>query len=102
MHKRKHFDPTEPPSRWLNCPRKANALLVDKFLAFKVPLNSKFDNNVSIEYRWNLTMLFDAVRRNNLGKIGLIIDLTNTDRFYDSENEVKKFGIRYYKLSCRG
>jgi mRNA-capping enzyme len=34
-------------------------------------------------------------------EIGLWIDLTNTDRFYDKE-EVEKRGCKYIKLSCRG
>lgn len=35
-------------------------------------------------------------------KIGLIIDLTNTTRFYDSESEVKQQGIKYFKINCKG
>lgn len=102
MHKRKHFDPTEPPARWLHCPRQATSLLVDKFIAFKVPLKSDFDKNVSSECRWNMSMFLESVRRTYNRKIGLIIDLTNTDRFYDADNEVKRHGIKYVKLNCRG
>lgn len=35
-------------------------------------------------------------------KIGFIIDLTNTDRFYDAEGEVKNLKIKHYALRCRG
>ena len=35
-------------------------------------------------------------------KLGLIIDLTNTDRFYDAEREVKEQGIKYVKINCKG
>lgn len=35
-------------------------------------------------------------------KLGLIIDLTNTNRFYDADSEVKSHGIKYVKLSCKG
>lgn len=34
-------------------------------------------------------------------KIGLWIDLTNTQRFYD-RNDVEREGARYLKLKCRG
>lgn len=102
MHKRKNFDPLEPPPRWLNCPRKATSVLVDKFVAFKVPLSTKFDVNVPLESRWTMAMLFDSVRRSFNGKIGLIIDLTNTTRFYDAENEVRKCDVKYVKLNCKG
>lgn len=101
--KKKKFDPTEPPARWLNCPRKANALIVDKFLPFKVPLSVNFDRNVPIECRFHMSMLIESFKRKNYnGKLGLIIDLTNTDRFYDASTEVKQQGIKYYKMNCRG
>lgn len=103
MYKRKKFDPTEPPPRWLNCPRKASQVIVDKFLAFKVPLSTNFDRNVPYECRFNMSMLIESFKRNNYnGKLGLVIDLTNTDRFYDSNSEVKQHGIKYYKMNCRG
>lgn len=35
-------------------------------------------------------------------KLGLIIDLTNTSRFYDAESEVKQQGIKYVKINCKG
>ena len=35
-------------------------------------------------------------------KLGLIIDLTNTTRFYDADSEVKSYGIKYVKLNCKG
>lgn len=102
-HKKKRFDPTEPPARWLGCPRKANQIIVDKFMAFKVPLCSNFDKNVPIACRFNMAMLIEPFRRNNYnGKLGLVIDLTNTDRFYDVNTEVKQQGIKHYKMNCKG
>lgn len=32
----------------------------------------------------------------------MIIDLTNTTRFYDADKEVKEQGIRYVKIQCKG
>ncbi len=46
---------------------------------------------------------FLLLKNNKLQKkIGLLIDLTNTDRFYDAESEVKQQGIRYVKINCKG
>jgi hypothetical protein len=45
---------------------------------------------------------FKFISSTKKGRLGLIIDLTNTDRFYDAETEVKKQGIKYYKMNCRG
>lgn len=34
-------------------------------------------------------------------KMGLLVDLTNTSRFYDRA-DIEKEGIKYVKLSCKG
>lgn len=49
-----------PPDRWLKCPRKAFALIADKFLAFKTPLSSKFD--VPPEDKFGPEMLFKLIK----------------------------------------
>lgn len=33
--------------------------------------------------------------------MGLLVDLTNTTRFYD-RNDIEKEGIKYVKLHCKG
>jgi len=42
----------------------------------------------------NVTLYFQV-------RLGLIIDLTNTNRFYD-KREVEKAGIRHAKMNCKG
>jgi mRNA-capping enzyme len=91
------------PPRWLNCPRKANSLVADKFLAFKVPLSAKFDQKMPQDCRFNAKMLIESVKRSyGNKKLGLIIDLTNTNRFYDADSEIKQQGIKYLKINCKG
>lgn len=34
-------------------------------------------------------------------KMGLLVDLTNTTRFYD-RNDIENEGIKYVKLQCKG
>ena len=34
-------------------------------------------------------------------KMGLLVDLTNTTRFYD-RNDIEKDGVKYVKLQCKG
>lgn len=50
------------PNRWLNCPRKASKLLVDKFLAFKTPLDERYDDQVPEAYRFPPSMLFTSMK----------------------------------------
>ena len=55
-------NPGPIPPRWLNCPRKSLALIGGKFLAFKTPLDSKYDDQVPAQYRFPSQMLFDSMR----------------------------------------
>ena len=50
------------PPRWLKCPRKSMELIGGKFLAFKTPLDPKYDDQVPIECRFPSKMLFDSMR----------------------------------------
>lgn len=45
-------------------------------------------------------MLSNYLKSMNV-KMGLLVDLTNTTRFYD-RNEIEKEGIKYVKLQCKG
>eukprot|EP00794_Sanderia_malayensis_P011972 gene11972-13209_t len=87
------------PPRWLSCPRKSG-LIAGKFIAFKTFLDEKFDAQVPDEYRFHFPMLNAYLKANKL-ELGLIIDLTNTTRFYNQQ-VVESEGIRYCKLHCRG
>lgn len=88
------------PPRWLHCPRKAMKLIQNKFLAFKTPLSSAYDNQVPEECRFTVDMLFAYLKSQKL-KLGLWIDLTNTSRFYDRKC-IENYGCKYLKLQCRG
>lgn len=56
-------NPGNVPPRWLHCPRKSDTLIVDKFLALKTPLSSKFDDQVPQECRFPPKMVFDYAKR---------------------------------------
>lgn len=87
------------PPRWLHCPRKGN-LINDKFFPFKTPLDSRYDDQVPEESRFGLDMLFLSLKSYKL-KMGLMIDLTNTKRFYNSKL-IEEHECRYIKLQCKG
>ncbi|CAF1215728.1 unnamed protein product [Didymodactylos carnosus] len=76
-------------------------IFLDKFLAFKTPLDSRYNEKVSSSKLWTCRMLIDSVKSLHR-TLGLIIDLTNTDRFYNSETEFKQKNIQYEKIRCRG
>lgn len=88
-----------PPPRWINCPRNGQ-LVEGKFFPFKTPLDHKYNRMIPEHSQFNIGMLFSILRTMEL-KMGLLIDLTNTNRYYDSR-EVEKYNCRYVKLQCRG
>jgi len=87
------------PPRWLKCPRKSSIIL-DRFVAFKTFLDDKFNSQVPEEdlFQYPLLKSFVASKKR---EIGLVIDLTNTSRFYNKE-VVEKDGVGFVKLGCRG
>lgn len=50
------------PDRWLKCPRKAEAFIAEKFLVFKTPLSSDYNDDVPIQYRFPPKMIFDFMK----------------------------------------
>ncbi|GBN11275.1 mRNA-capping enzyme [Araneus ventricosus] len=88
-----------PPPRWLHCPRKGS-IIVDKFIAFKTPLDESYDSQIPEECVFSPSLLIASLSSQKV-KLGLWIDLTNTNRFYNKE-EIEQHNIRYVKLQCRG
>lgn len=89
------------PGRWLNCPRKSDGVIADRFVAFKTPLDEKFDDKMSIEKQWAPETLLQLYNKDKRQKMTLWIDLTNTSRFYD-RRIVERFNCEYVKMQCRG
>uniref|UniRef100_A0A6I8RUA9 mRNA-capping enzyme n=1 Tax=Xenopus tropicalis TaxID=8364 RepID=A0A6I8RUA9_XENTR len=87
------------PPRWLNCPRRGQPVAA-KFLPLKTMLGPKYDDQVPEENRFHPSMLSNYLKSLKV-KMGLLVDLTNTTRFYD-RNDIEKEGIKYIKLQCKG
>lgn len=88
------------PDRWLYCPKVGN-LIINTFLPFKTPLCDLYDRFIADP---NLRFHPDDVLTHSElkgKKIGLWIDLTKTDRYYDYK-EVQKAGCKYKKMQLAG
>ncbi|XP_046441856.1 mRNA-capping enzyme-like [Daphnia pulex] len=103
MSRKRNLDngPGPIPQRWLHCPRKAISAVGGKFLAFKTPLDARYDSQVDDEYTFHPEMVFSSAKNMLKLKIGLWIDLTNTSRYYD-KNVVEQKSCKYVKLECKG
>ncbi|XP_048477413.1 mRNA-capping enzyme, partial [Rhincodon typus] len=87
------------PPRWLNCPRRGQPV-AGKFLPLKTMLGSRYDDQVPEENRFHPSMLSNYLKSLKVN-MGILVDLTNTSRFYD-RTEIEKEGIKYVKLQCKG
>uniref|UniRef100_A0A914CC28 Tyrosine specific protein phosphatases domain-containing protein n=1 Tax=Acrobeloides nanus TaxID=290746 RepID=A0A914CC28_9BILA len=87
------------PDRWINYDPLGKEISNARFIAFKTPLKQSF-------FKENDAMRFEVINvisslRNLESTLGLVIDLTNTDRYYDSQLW-SSHGIQYVKLRCPG
>ena len=71
-----------------------------KFLPFKTPLSSRYDVEIPEGDRFDVDMLVTYVAGMQL-RMGLVVDLTKTDRFYDKRT-LAQYNIGHHKLQCEG
>ncbi|XP_017755892.1 PREDICTED: probable tyrosine-protein phosphatase F54C8.4 [Eufriesea mexicana] len=88
--------PKSIPERWLEYKPYGTVISGTKILPFKVPLKEAVSNNLEPENRFTTTVLLQA-----FPQVKYIIDLTNTDRYYD-EKEFTNFGVKYEKIMIPG
>ncbi|ULU10947.1 hypothetical protein L3Y34_014870 [Caenorhabditis briggsae] len=88
------------PDRWLHCP-KTGTIVNDLFFPFKTPLCKMYDQQIP-ERKWKFSPadVFSSPFLNGR-RIGLWIDLTNTDRYYFPD-EVTEKSCRYVKMAMAG
>ncbi|KAF1768750.1 hypothetical protein GCK72_000563 [Caenorhabditis remanei] len=88
------------PDRWLHCP-KTGTLVNDLFFPFKTPLCKMYDQQIAErKLQFHPSDVFTSPFLNGR-KLGLWIDLTNTDRYYFPD-EVTEKGCIYRKIAMAG
>lgn len=86
------------PDRWLDYTGVGQVIEGTRFIAFKVPLNEFINDSLDETKRFGMPDLFSLVDEK---KLGCVIDLTNTDRYYNP-SDVRKRGICYNKIFTQG
>lgn len=71
-----------------------------KFFPFKTPLSSRYAADIPEGNRFDIEMLVGYVGA-MVQRMGLVVDLTKTDRFYDKET-LFQHNIAHHKLQCEG
>ncbi|XP_065071920.1 uncharacterized protein LOC135696453 isoform X2 [Rhopilema esculentum] len=92
------------PDRWLEYSRIGERIAGSPFICFKTPLSEKYSNKYSHVYGLKEDEEFTPAQLCRIltaegYRLGMVIDLTNTYRYYDGVQELeKKHGIKYVKL----
>uniref|UniRef100_A0A8D1N108 RNA/RNP complex-1-interacting phosphatase n=1 Tax=Sus scrofa TaxID=9823 RepID=A0A8D1N108_PIG len=87
------------PERWKDYLPVGQRMPGTRFIAFKVPLKKSFEKKLTPEERFSPLDLFNKIQEQN-EKLGLIIDLTYTRRYYKPEDLPET--IRYLKIYTVG
>ncbi|XP_047981542.1 mRNA-capping enzyme-like isoform X2 [Salvia hispanica] len=87
------------PPGWLDCPAYGHEIL-GFLIPSKVPLGEAFNEEIPPGKRYSFKQVVHQQRVLNR-KIGLVIDLTNSDRYYDRKNWTDE-GIKHVKIRCKG
>ncbi|XP_068338757.1 uncharacterized protein [Pyrus communis] len=91
------FDQHMLPEGWVGCP--ANGGEISCIIPSKVPLGESFNDHIAGETYTPKQVIH---QQRLLGReLGLVIDLTNTTRYYPLSDWTKE-GIRHVKIQCRG
>ncbi|XP_044737396.1 RNA/RNP complex-1-interacting phosphatase isoform X1 [Chrysoperla carnea] len=84
------------PDRWEPYSCVGKQIPGTRFLAFKVPLKTQISAKVDFGKRFTPKHLIEQVPN-----LGLVIDLTNTKRYYD-QRDITVHGVEYVKVACVG
>ncbi|KAL5286371.1 DUSP11 family protein [Megaselia abdita] len=85
------------PDRWYNYKSLGSVIEGTRIIAFKVPLQfAQIDKNTEEDYRLNVDKLIKK-----LPNLGVVIDLTNTSRYYNP-TELEKNGVIHAKIFVPG
>ena len=90
------------PSGWIHLPPIGEVVEGTQFLPMKVPLDVSYDKSIKKKtQRFELlSMLADVKSKYNVNVIA-VVDLTNTDRYYQRE-QLQKEGIIHIKIAMAG
>ncbi|KAJ7950192.1 mRNA-capping enzyme [Quillaja saponaria] len=94
----KSYDKSRLPPGWLDCPSFGQEIC--GMIPSKVPLGESYNDCIPPGKRYSFKQVIHQQRV--LGrKLGLVIDLTNTSRYYPV-SDLKKEGIKHVKIQCQG
>ncbi|KAM7271796.1 hypothetical protein ACFE04_031010 [Oxalis oulophora] len=99
-HQAKHFrtyDKSKLPPGWLDCPPAGHE--ISCIIPSKVPLSESFNDNIPPGKRYSFKQVIHQQRAVGR-KLALVIDLTNTSRYYGQHDLPRE--VKHVKIQCKG
>uniref|UniRef100_A0A0A9D374 GSVIVT01034015001 n=1 Tax=Arundo donax TaxID=35708 RepID=A0A0A9D374_ARUDO len=94
----RHYLIKEAPQGWLECPAFGEP--IDKIIPSKVPLDETFNGSVPPGKRYSSKQVINKQRKAGR-EIGLVMDLTNTTKYYSPAEWTMQF-TKHVKIPCKG
>jgi mRNA-capping enzyme len=88
------------PDNWSDV-EKMGGCMHSLFVAMRVPLDDKYNNLMKKDQWWTPQMFIDEQTQHAL-QVGMVIDLTNTLKYYDGIAIFQGTTIEYVKLAIEG
>ncbi|XP_074578126.1 uncharacterized protein LOC141834687 isoform X1 [Curcuma longa] len=88
----------EVPQGWMDCPSFGQN--IGLIIPSKVPLDETYNESVLPGKRYSSKQAINKLRSQRR-ELGLVIDLTNTNRYYPPSEWIK-LGIKHVKIPCKG
>jgi len=88
------------PERWEEYSNTGNCIPGTRFICMKVPLKQGFCHNLVPEQYFTPKLMVEELKTREI-KLGLLIDLTFTKRYYEP-TELKRLGIAHAKIMIPG
>ncbi|DBA02927.1 TPA: hypothetical protein N0F65_005954 [Lagenidium giganteum] len=92
---------TRVPDNWTDVPKIGSLVASSRFVPMRVPLSEPFLAQLRASEHWS-PALFMAEQETQALNVRLLIDLTNTTKYYDGASFFADTPIQYVKLSIEG
>eukprot|EP00743_Colponemidia_sp_Colp-15_P007273 GILK01007854.1.p1 GENE.GILK01007854.1~~GILK01007854.1.p1 ORF type:complete len:251 (+),score=21.40 GILK01007854.1:42-794(+) len=88
-------------SKWKSFTKFGRPIEGTNIIPFKTPLASRWERFIKKKHRFRLSDFLCSMESAGTA-VGLVVDLTDTFKYYDGAEECREHGVKYVKIRVRG
>lgn len=88
------------PPGWAKCRNIGEE--IHGLYPMKAPIGRERGQNIPKAYQWKPSDVIQYFEEVQGRRLGLVVDLTRTDKYYDHAKEFESQGVRHLKIPCKG